>query len=58
MKELFGNIQSKMAELTKDMERNVQEGNTAAGVRARRTTLELEKLFKQYRKESIEAAKK
>lgn len=58
MKELFGNIQSKMAELTKDMERNVQEGNKAAGVRARRTTLELEKLFKQYRKESIEAAKK
>ena len=57
MKELFGNIQSKMAELTKDMERNVQEGNKAAGVRARRTTLELGKMFKQYRKLSIEAAK-
>ena len=57
MKELFGNIQSKMAELTKDMERNVQEGNKAAGVRARRATLELEKMFKQYRKLSIEAAK-
>ena len=57
MKELFGNIQSKMADLTKDMERNVQEGNKAAGVRARRTTLELEKMFKQYRKLSIESAK-
>lgn len=57
MKELFGNIQSKMAELTKDMERNVQAGNKAAGVRARRTTLELEKMFKQYRKLSIESAK-
>ena len=57
MKELFGNIQSKMAELTKDMERNVQEGNKAAGVRARRTTLELGKMFKQYRKLSIESAK-
>lgn len=57
MKELFDNIQSKMAELTKDMERNVQEGNKAAGVRARRATLELEKMFKQYRKLSIEAAK-
>ena len=57
MKELFGNIQSKMAELTKDMERNVQEGNKAAGVRARRTTLEMEKMFKQYRKLSIESAK-
>lgn len=57
MKELFGNIQSKMAELTKDMERNVQAGNKAAGVRARRSTLELEKMFKQYRKLSIESAK-
>lgn len=57
MKELFDKIQSKMAELTKDMERNVQEGNKAAGVRARRTTLELEKMFKQYRKLSIESAK-
>lgn len=57
MKELFDDIQSKMAELSKDMERNVHEGNKAAGVRARKNTLELDKLFKQYRKLSIEAAK-
>ena len=57
MKELFDDIQSKMTELSKDMERNVHEGNKAAGVRARKNTLELEKLFKQYRKLSIEAAK-
>ena len=57
MKELFDDIQSKMTELSKDMERNVHEGNKASGVRARKATLELEKLFKQYRKLSIEAAK-
>lgn len=57
MKELFDNIQCKMIELSKDMNNNVKNGNKAAGVRARKNTLELEKLFKQYRKLSIEAAK-
>lgn len=58
MKELFDGIQSKMAELSKDMELNVNNGNKAAGVRARKATLELEKMYKQYRKESINAEKK
>lgn len=57
MKELFDDIQSKMTKLSKDMERNVHEGNKAAGVRARKATLELEKQFKQYRKLSVKAAK-
>lgn len=34
------------------------EGNKAAGGRARKATLELTKLFKDFRKESIEQAKK
>lgn len=34
------------------------KGNKAAGVRARKASLELEKMFKEYRKLSIEAAKK
>jgi len=33
-------------------------GTKAAGARARKATLELEKLFKEYRKVSIEEAKK
>ena len=33
-------------------------GAKAAGARARKATLELEKLFKEYRKVSIEEAKK
>lgn len=41
------------AEMTKAM-----DGNKAAGVRARKASLELAKLLKQYRKESIETAKK
>ena len=57
MKELFDDIQSKMTELSKDMERNVHQGNKSAGVRARKATLELENMFKEYRKLSIEAAK-
>lgn len=57
MKDLFDNIQSKMIELSKDMERNVHDGNKSAGVRARKATLELEKMFKQYRKLSMESAK-
>ena len=34
------------------------EGNKSAGVRARKASLELEKLLKEYRKVSLEASKK
>lgn len=57
MKELFDKIQTKLIELSKDMQSNVNDGNKRAGARARKTTLELEKLFKQYRRESVNAAK-
>ena len=36
----------------------VKEGNKAAAARARKATLQLEKLGKEYRKASIAAAKK
>ena len=36
----------------------VEKGNKAAGVRARKASLELESLFKEFRKASIEAGKK
>lgn len=57
MQELFDNIQSAMAELSHEMQANMA-CNKAAGVRARKITLKLEQLFKQYRKESVEASKK
>ena len=35
----------------------MEKGNKAAGTRARKVSLELEKLLKQFRKESLEASK-
>ena len=35
----------------------IEKGNKAAGTRARKATLELTKLFKEFRKKSIESAK-
>lgn len=57
MKELFDNIQAKMIEFNNDLNLNVNKGNKAAGVRARKTSLELEKLLKEYRKRSVEVSK-
>lgn len=56
MKELVKKIMETELVLNKNMEDNLN-GNKAAGVRARKNTLELEKMFKQYRKLSVEAAK-
>lgn len=58
MKELFDNIQAKMIEFDKELNLNVNKGNKSAGVRARKASLELEKMFKEYRKVSLENAKK
>lgn len=57
MIELYENIRAKMLQLATDMRLNAEDGNKAAGARARKNTLELEKLFKQYRKESVAASK-
>lgn len=57
MKELFDNIQAKMIEFSHELNLNVSKGNKAAGARARKISLELEKLFKEYRKQSVEANK-
>lgn len=56
MEELVKKIMETELVLNKNMEDNFN-GNKAAGVRARKVSLELEKLFKQYRKLSVEAAK-
>ena len=36
-----------------ELNKNVNQGNKAAGKRARKASLELEKLFKEYRRLSI-----
>lgn len=57
MEELIENIQNILSDLRVNLN-YARQGNKAAARRARKNTLDCEKLFKQYRKESIEAAKK
>ena len=57
MKELVEKIQALYAEFEKDATAQAEKGNKAAGARARKASLELEKALKQCRKDSVEAAK-
>ena len=57
MKDLVEKIVAQFAEFVKEARANVENGNKAAGTRARKASLELEKLMKQFRKDSIEASK-
>lgn len=52
MEELIKSINEKIDVLMTNLDANAK-GNKAAGQRARKASLELEKLFKQYRKESV-----
>lgn len=52
MEDLATKINETIAMFQAELEKNVS-GNKAAGVRARKASVELEKLFKQYRKESV-----
>ena len=52
MEELVKKIMETELVLNKNMEDNLN-GNKTAGVRARKATLALEKLFKEFRKESV-----
>lgn len=56
MQEIVEQICKDMGELVVHLGKSA-EGNKAAGARARKATLQLEKLFKDYRKASIEAEK-
>ena len=57
MKELVEKIQEMYAAFAADAALQVEKGNTAAGTRARKASLELEKAMKAFRKASLEAAK-
>lgn len=57
MEKLLKQIQEKLEEFAKDAQAQVEKGNKAAGTRARKTSLELTKLFKEFRKQSIDSAK-
>ena len=56
MEKLIEKIDSLYETFKVEANKNVL-GNKAAGTRARKASLELDKLFKEYRKESIESDK-
>ena len=58
MEELFAKIQAQFEAFNKDAEAQIVKGNKAAGTRARKAALEISKLMKEFRKASVEAAKK
>ena len=57
MKELVEKINGLMESFSKDAKAQIEDGNKAAGTRARKASLELEKALKEFRKVSIEASK-
>lgn len=58
MNELIAKIKELAEALLVDAAAQAEKGNKAAGTRARKASLELEKLLKEFRKVSLEASKK
>lgn len=58
MNELIAKIKELNAALIEDAELQLTKGNKAAGTRARKASLELEKVLKEFRKVSLEESKK
>jgi hypothetical protein len=58
MKDLIEKINAKFETFKTESESLTEKGVKAAGARARKATLELEKLLKEFRKVSVEESKK
>ncbi|GGH06347.1 histone H1 [Sphingobacterium alkalisoli] len=58
MKELIEKISAEFEAFKSDADVQAEKGNKAAGTRARKATLSLEKLLKEFRKVSLEDSKK
>ena len=56
--EIVAKIEAAFAEFVKDAKAQAEKGHKAAGTRARVTSLEVEKLMKDFRKASLAASKK
>lgn len=57
MNELIAKIKEMSDALLVDAAAQAEKGNKAAGTRARKASLELEKVLKEFRKLSLEASK-
>lgn len=58
MKDLLEKINAEIEVFKTESELHVEKGNKTAGARARKSTLELSRLIKDFRKISIEESKK
>ncbi|MDR0505721.1 MAG: histone H1 [Dysgonamonadaceae bacterium] len=58
MKDLVDKIKECYEGFLTDANLQIEKSNKAAGTRARKASLELEKMLKEFRKVSLEAAKK
>ena len=57
MKKLTENLNQLFADFTKDAALQAENGNKAAGTRARKASLAIEKALKEFRKKSIDLSK-
>ncbi len=58
MKKLVENIQTTFESFQTEANAQLEDGNKAAGTRARKSSLDLEKLLKEFRKVSVAESKK
>ncbi len=58
MNEILNKMQEVYATFHEDATLQSEKGNKAAGQRARKASLEIEKLMKEFRKVSLDASKK
>ena len=58
MENLVKQIEESFSTFLADANSQIAKGNKAAGTRARKASLEMEKMLKEFRKLSLEASKK
>lgn len=58
MNELIAKIKELYDSMMTDADLQIEKGNKAAGTRARKASLELEKALKEFRKASLDESKK
>ena len=58
MEKLVKKIEESFSAFIEDANSQIGKGNKAAGTRARKASLEMEKMLKEFRKKSLEASKK
>ena len=58
MKEILDQLVTEFEAFQNDAQQQIEKDNKAAGTRARKSSLAIEKLMKEFRKASLEASKK